>query len=72
MKKTKTKKPYEPSNAKIHLEINKDDIEIRLDGNSDDLIFLLATTIEQYPSFAHVLKMTLAFGEYMENKASEN
>lgn len=64
--------PYQPKDAKINLSIDKEIVNLELNGASEDLGFLLASAIEANPPFLKVLKLAIEFQEYRENYKNNN
>lgn len=64
--------PYQPSKASINLSVDEEGAKIKIDGDFEDLVFLLSLAIQQDPTFIGVLQMTISFDEYMADQISKN
>jgi len=62
------KQKYQPKNAKIYMELNEEESKVEINGEIEDLVFLLSVTLQQSPSFIHVLKLAIDFDQYEKSK----
>jgi hypothetical protein len=61
---------YKPKNAKIYLELTENESKIEIDGEMEDLGFLLAIGLEESPDFLNIIKLAVDFNNY--NKIKNN
>ena len=64
------KQNYKPKNAKIYMELNESESKIEIDGEMEDLGFLLALVLDESPDFINIIKLAVNFNEY--NKIKNN
>ena len=64
------KQDYKPKNAKIYMELNEEESKVEINGEIEDLAFLLALTLQESPDFLNIIKLAVDFNEY--HKAINN
>ena len=55
---------YKPKNAKIYMELTEEDSKVEINGEVEDLAFLLSLTLQQSPDFLNIIKLAIDFDEY--------
>ena len=61
---------YKPKNAKIYMELSEEDSKVEINGEMQDLAFLLSLTLQESPDFLNIIKLAVEFNEY--HKAINN
>lgn len=61
---------YKPKNAKIYMELSEEDSKVEINGEMQDLAFLLSLTLQESPDFLNIIKLAVDFNEY--HKAINN
>jgi hypothetical protein len=59
---------YKPKNAKIYMELNEEQSSVEINGDVEDLAFLLALTLEESPDFLTIIKIAVDFNEFNKRK----
>ena len=55
---------YKPKKAKIYMELSEEESKVEINGEVEDLAFLLSLTLQESPDFLNIIKLAIDFDEY--------